>query len=110
MFMIRNAVTGEVAPLVVGGYGRHPSWVLRQCGTPTESELQTLVDHLDVGHFVRFDEAGHPLGVFLEIPDGALAWKRADPFQSARWIFDEEDLVEALELDPEIVVRVPERA
>jgi hypothetical protein len=110
MFMIRNVQTGQAAPLVAEGPGAHPSWVHWQCGTRTESELKNLVDRLDVADFLRRGDAGNGIGVFLDIPNGALAWKRADPFQGARWIFDEEDLVEALELDPEIVVRVPEHA
>jgi hypothetical protein len=110
MFMIRNVQTGQAAPLLAEEHGAHPSWVHWQCGTRTESELKNLVERLDVAEFVRLGDAGSGSGVFLDIPNGALAWKRADPFQGARWIFDEEDLVEALELDPEIVVRVPEHA
>jgi hypothetical protein len=110
MFMIRNKETGQIVPLFAEGQHAHPSWAHEQCGTGSESDLKLTIDHLDVGDFVRQGGAENAFGVFLEVPNGALAWKRADPFQPARWIFDEEDLVEAAELDPEIVVRVPDEA
>jgi hypothetical protein len=108
MLMIRNRETGEILPLLADTHGARPDWVHRQCGTRSEPELKALIERIDVAKLVRGGIAENLLGVFLEFPPGALAWKRADPFQPARWLFDEEDLVEAVELDPDIVVRVPE--
>jgi hypothetical protein len=108
MLMIRNRVTGEAIPLLARSDGPHPEWVHRQCVTHSEAELKALIEHLDVAEFLRQSGAENAMGILLEIPPGALAWKGADPFQPARWLFDEEDVVEAAELDPEIVVRVPE--
>lgn len=109
MLIIRNRESGEIFPLLAEAQGAHPDWVHRQCGTASESDLKALVERLDVAGFIREGGAENLLGIFLEIPPGALAWKRADPFQPARWLFDEEDLVEAAELDPDIVVRVPDK-
>lgn len=105
MLKIRRRETGEVAVLAGGAGAHHPAWVHAQCGTRSEAELLALIASLDVGVLLR---SGDRRGLFVEVPPGALAWKRADPFQGARWLYDESDVVEAAELDPEIVVRVPE--
>ena len=107
MYMIRNAKTGEIAALAANKDAVHPQWVHAQCATRSEAELRSLLAALDPGALLR---AGGPddRGIFVSVPSGALAWKRADPFQPARWLFDESAVLEAAELDPDIVVRVPE--
>jgi hypothetical protein len=105
MLMIRNGKTGEVSALALGQDATHPQWVHEQCATRSEAELQSLLATLDLGSCLR---AADDRGIFVRAPPGALAWKRADPFQSARWLFEESAVLEALELDPDIVVWVPE--
>ena len=107
MFMIRNKDTGKAIPLVAEPSHKHPSWVHAQCGTASESELRAVMDGLRVDDYVRAGPRNEDVrGVFVSIPSGALAWKLVDPFQSARWLFDESEVVEAAELDPSLVVRV----
>ena len=105
MLQVRRRETGEVAALSGVGGAHHPAWVHEQCGTRSETELQALIAGIEVGALLR---SGDRRGIFVEVPPGALAWKRADPFQGARWLYDESDVFEAAELDPEIVVRLPE--
>ncbi len=107
MYMIRNAKTGEIAALVASKDAVHPPWVHAQCATRNEAELRFLLAALDPGTLLRAGGPDHR-GIFVSVPSGALAWKRADPFQPARWLFDESAVLEAAELDPDIVVRVPE--
>jgi len=79
--------------------------VHEQCGTRSEAELRALLATLAVASLLRA-AVSDLRGIFVRPPAGALAWKRADPFLPARWLYDESDVVEAAELDPDIVVRV----
>ena len=107
MFMIRNKASGEVTALVADASHRHPGWVHEQCGTRTEGELQALLGRLQLADYIRAGKNNEDArGVFVSIPNGAVAWKLADPFQSARWLFDESEVVEAVDLDPSLVVMV----
>jgi hypothetical protein len=107
LFMIRNRTTREAVHLAPDATHAHPSWVHQQLGTQSEHELMALVASLRLEDFLpagaRSDDAS---GIFVDIPNGALAWKRRDPFQDARWLFDDSEVVEALELDPELVLRI----
>src|SRR5512135_3395416 len=81
MFMIRNKASGEVAALVADASHRHPGWVHEQCGTRTEGELQVLLGRLQLADYIRAGKNNEDArGVFVSIPNGAVAWKLADPF------------------------------
>jgi hypothetical protein len=84
---------------------KHRAWVHAMCGTHSEANLGALIATSEVGALLcsRYRRA-----IFVEVPPGAIAWKRADPFLSARWLYEESDVCEAAELDSAIVVRVPE--
>ena len=103
--MIRRQGTGEEIALASEPHVTHPPWVHEQCGTRSEAELHALLATLDVASLLRA-AVSDLRGIFVRPPAGALAWKRADPFLPARWLYDESDVVEAAELDPDIVVRV----
>lgn len=107
LFLIRNQVTRELAPLWEDSNHAHPGWVHQQLGTKSESELQALLCGLRLSDYLcagSNNEDAH--GLFVDIPTGALAWKLKDPFQDAHWLFEESEVVEAMELDPQIVLRV----
>jgi hypothetical protein len=107
LYFVRNQAGRSVAPLVPGSPARHPPWVHEQLGTVSEDELAALADSLRLADYLRRGRDNQDRrGIFVDIPSGALAWKRKDPFQDARWLFDDSEVVEALELDPELVVRV----
>lgn len=107
LFLIRNKVTRDVLPLGQESAGTHPAWVHKQLGTKSESELSALTEGLRLSDYLPAGRENEDArGIFVDIPNGALAWKLKDPFQSARWLFEESEVVEALELDPEIVLRV----
>jgi hypothetical protein len=107
ILMIRNTATHEVAHLVQEPACDHPPWVHRQLGTKSENELAALTDGLRLADYLLGDGRSEDArGIFVDVPNGALAWKLRDPFQGARWLFDDSEVVEALELDPELVLRV----
>jgi hypothetical protein len=108
MLMIRNRKTGEEVAFATGPRATHPKWVHEQCSTRSEAELQSLLAAMDVGALLRRANTADDRGIYVSVPPGALAWKRADPFQPARWLFDESAVLEASDLDPDIVVWVPE--
>lgn len=107
LYFVRNRAGKSIAPLVQGTPARHAPWVHEQLGTVSEDELEVLTDSLRLADYLRRgrDNEDHR-GIFVDIPNGALAWKRKDPFQEARWLFEDSEVVEALELDPELVLRV----
>lgn len=45
-------------------------------------------------------------GTVVTAPEGAIAYKYADPTEDARWIYDERDLAEITADDPNLVVEV----
>lgn len=45
-------------------------------------------------------------GVAVAVPEGAVAYKYADPTEGPRWIYDEADLVEISNEDPSLLVSV----
>lgn len=40
----------------------------------------------------------------VEVPEGAIAYKHADPTEGARWVYDEQDLRDIKREDPSLVV------
>lgn len=107
LFLIRNQATRELAPLWPDPSHAHPAWVHQQLGTKSENELQALLHESELSAYLRAGRnAVDARGVFVDIPSGALAWKLKDPFQDARWLFEDSEVVEAMELDPHIVLRV----
>lgn len=111
MFSIRNESTGETAMLDPAAVAAFPAWAPAQCGVASEAALRALLQRMDVAEHLRaHGERADARGIAVAVPNGALAWKRADPFQGARWLFDEADVIEALDLDPELIVRLREDA
>lgn len=107
LFRIRNQATRELAPLRPDSSHAYPGWVHLQLGTKSENELQALLCELQLSDYLRAGTNNEdPRGLLVNIPNGALAWKLKDPFQDARWLFEESDVVEAMELDPHIVLPV----
>jgi hypothetical protein len=107
LLLIRNQATREVAPLWLEPLDAHPTWVHQQLGTKSESELQSLAQRLRLSNYLIAGRNNEDTrGIFVDIPNGALAWKLKDPFQDARWLFEVSEVVEAMELDPQIVLRV----
>lgn len=51
---------------------------------------------------------GTPAEETLEVPDGAIAFKYADPTQGWCWVYTEELLREVEAEDPSLIVRVEE--
>lgn len=49
-------------------------------------------------------------GVKTQVPEGAIAYKYADPTEDARWIYDESDLAEIRREDPSLIVEVEDEA
>lgn len=107
LLYIRNKTTRELSPLWLDASYAHPAWVHEQLGTRSESELQNMAQQLDLAQYLLVGPNNEDAsGIFVDIPNGALAWKLKDPFQDARWLFEEDEVVEALELDPQLVLRV----
>lgn len=107
LFFIRDRAGKAVVPLGDVPSGTHPAWVHAQLGTSSEAELGALAAGLPLADYLRrgpgdFDARG----IFVDIPNGAVAWKLKDPFQQARWLFEDSEVVEAQDLDPELVLRV----
>lgn len=46
-------------------------------------------------------------GVTVVVPEGAIAYKYADPIEDARWVYDESELEEIRRADPSLI-EVPE--
>lgn len=53
MITITNFSTGEKITIARDVCTIHPQWVHEQCGTATESELQSCLDGLNVGDWYR---------------------------------------------------------
>lgn len=49
-------------------------------------------------------------GTAIAVPDGAIAYKYADPTEDARWVYDEADLQQIASEDPRLLVRIEEVA
>lgn len=47
-------------------------------------------------------------GTKTQAPDGAIAYKYADPIEEARWVYDNEDLDEIRRADPSLLVDIEE--
>jgi hypothetical protein len=47
-------------------------------------------------------------GVETQVPEGAIAYKYADPTEGARWVYEQDDLDEIRSADPSLLVVVPE--
>lgn len=47
-------------------------------------------------------------GQCLQVPEGALAFKYADPTEGPRWVFDVDDLLDIRASDPSLLVMVVE--
>jgi hypothetical protein len=45
-------------------------------------------------------------GIRTAAPEGAIAWKYADPTEPERWVYDEGDLREISSQDPGLLERV----
>lgn len=43
-----------------------------------------------------------------QVPEGAIAYKYADPIEDARWVYDEADLRDIRREDPSLLVMVEE--
>jgi len=107
LYFVRKRSGKGVIPLGEGSPADHPAWVHEQLGTVSEDELEVLTDSLRLADFLRRGRNNEDhRGIFVDVPNGALAWKRKDPFQDARWLFEDSEVVEALELDPQLVLPV----
>lgn len=106
-FQIRNKQTDEVVEIVRDVCHNHPAWVHEQCSTESEAELQGMLDQMSYADYVRVGrENEDESGIFLAIPESAIAWKYSDPTEDARWIEDESDLQAIRREDPSLVVMV----
>jgi hypothetical protein len=43
----------------------------------------------------------------MRAPEGAVAYKYADPTEGARWVYEQEDLAEIRSADPSLIVELP---
>lgn len=43
-------------------------------------------------------------GSTVTVPEGAVAWKHADPTEDARWLFDAAEAAEVAREDPSLIV------
>lgn len=57
---ITNKATGESCEIYRDVSHMHPLWVHEQCGTESETELQHMLDGLNV--MMWYDDAGRHLG------------------------------------------------
>lgn len=112
-FLIRNLTNGELMQLIRDVHHNHPAWIHEQLGTTSEDELQRKLAELSVTRFIRAGKHNtnetqqDENGVYLWIPNGALAWKQANPTESARWIYDERELHDIRAKDPSLIVPLP---
>ncbi|MGH8279972.1 MAG: hypothetical protein ACRETQ_10490 [Gammaproteobacteria bacterium] len=112
-FLIRNLTNGEMMQLIRDVHHNHPAWAHEQLGTTSEEELQSKLAGLSVARFIRTgrhnmnetQQDGN--GVYLSIPNGAIAWKQADPTEGARWLYDEPELHAIRAKDPSLIVSFP---
>lgn len=43
-------------------------------------------------------------GVSMQVPDGAIAYKYADPTEGARWLYDADEAADIEREDPSLIV------
>jgi len=106
-FRIRNKQTGEAITISRDVKHVHPTWVHEQCDTQSEGELQRMLDQTNFGDYVKAGcQFQDDSGIFVVIPEGALALKYADSSEGARFLFSRSAIDKAERKDPNRVVRM----
>jgi hypothetical protein len=75
----------------------------------TEAEFQALSTDEKIALQVEaFGKPGYIRinGVETAVPEGAVAYKYADPTEDARWVYDEDDAADIRREDPSLLVEV----
>lgn len=88
---ITNQQTGEKLQITRSVSATHPAWVHSQCGTSSESELQSCLDQYDVSDYYRDGKHLGPDSSGVELTDDRLPTVRMTEEQAREYIAEHDD-------------------